>query len=146
MSVAASSKDPFGRTAAPAAGPYVLGRDRFKELAELTAAKKSPKPKDAFAGTARTLADAYWRPPIQKTSSVHEAGFRVDVPPPKGGKGRMLSNGAALHVVASEPRDLVVEKAKGAEIVRERRAAKSSSLVLVSTAALMTASAAASTR
>lgn len=145
MGVASSSKDPFGRSAQPAAGPYVLGRDRFRELAEAAAAKKGARPKDAFAGTAKAQADAYWKPAEPKISPVREAAFRPDAPPPKGGKGRMLSNGAALHVVASEARTVPADAAKIGEMIRERRAGKSSSLVLVSSTALATASVAEAT-
>ncbi|MDP3737783.1 MAG: OmpA family protein [Hyphomonadaceae bacterium] len=145
MGVASSSKDPFGRSAQPAAAPYVLGRDRFKEQAEAAAAKKAPRPKDAFAGTARTQADAYWKPADPNNPPVREAGFRADAPPPKGGKGRTLSNGAALHVVASAPREVPADPAKIGEMIRERRAGKSSSLVLVSSTALATASVAEAT-
>src|SRR5262245_3142980 len=112
MGRTSSSNDGFGRGAAPAAGPFSLSKDKFKEKAEQLAALKGQKPaRDAFAPkpaerkvSAPEVVET--RPPV-----VREAAFRPDPPH----RTWVLANGASLEVVASQPHLAKTEALKQGE-------------------------------
>jgi outer membrane protein OmpA-like peptidoglycan-associated protein len=139
MGRTSSSNDGFGRDAAPAAGRFSLSKDRFREKAEQLAARKGGKAAgDAFAPKPAAKKDTVREAAEASAPIVREAAFRPE--PPR--RARMLANGAWLKVVASQPQAAIAEMLKRGEKQVERRAAKSSSFVLVSSASVVEAPAA----
>ena len=129
MGRTSSSSDAFSRGAAPAAGLLATGKDHFKEKADRLAAKKGRPAGDAFAATAKPAVAKTFHAPVETPPPVvREAAFHPE--PPR--KGRILANGAALEVVASQPQVETAETLKRGELGVRRRAARSSSFVLVS--------------
>ena len=129
------SSDAFGRGSAPASGPFSLSKDRFKERAEKLAARKSEKAgRDAFAPRPAAKRDIAPKPSEAPPPVVREAAVR----PEAARRTWMLANGASLKVVASQPQVAKAETLKQGE----RRAVKSSSFVLVSSASVVEAPAA----
>jgi outer membrane protein OmpA-like peptidoglycan-associated protein len=129
-----SSSDAFSRGVAPATRFLAPGRDRFKEMADRAGARKGGHAGDAFApkpavqkDVLHTLADA----PL-----LAEREGRLNAAPRKV---RTLANGAALVVVASQPQALSVGTLKDEAKRIVRRAAKSSSFVLVSSSNVLEA-------
>jgi outer membrane protein OmpA-like peptidoglycan-associated protein len=122
--------DAFSRGSAPAAGLHTPVRDHFREKAQRLAARRGvSQGRDAFAPAAQTAKKDAVRPPLETPPpAVGEAAFSPA--PPR--KFRTLANGASLEVVASRPLVVETKALKRHEERVERRAAKSSTFVLVS--------------
>jgi outer membrane protein OmpA-like peptidoglycan-associated protein len=151
-----SFTDAFGRPGSPAAGPHALAPDRFKPKADQDAVKRAGKPGDAFAGkgpakgaTAASFYNPFDTRPraaaMQPAPEARPEKARPERAKPVKAKAdkpqRMLANGAALQVVASQPDILPFEKVERSEVKRMKPAAKPSSLVLVSNTNVVTDSA-----
>ena len=128
MAGIARNRDAFASSAAPSAGLSVLARDRFRELAERQGVNLSALKPDAFAPKRGRGAAAAQKAPVPRAAAFKPAPLAV-------APSRILSNGAALKVVDSKPVTAAVEPVEAAgtvELGREKRTAKSSTLVLVS--------------
>jgi outer membrane protein OmpA-like peptidoglycan-associated protein len=133
MARTTSSSNGLGRNNG-SAGPFLLSRDRFKEKAEKLAARKGAKP----AGDAFVARPAASKGTIRVPTDVPAPAPR-EAPPAPPRRTWTLANGAALQVVASQPETAEVKIAERDEKRIERRAAKSSSFVLVSSSTVVEA-------
>jgi outer membrane protein OmpA-like peptidoglycan-associated protein len=123
------TRDAFSRRSAPAAGLHAPVKDHFREKAQRLAARKGVNQgRDAFAPVLHAARKDAARAPFETPPAVNEPP--VSPAPPR--KFRMLANGASLQIVASQPKVVESETLKRDVKQIERRAAKSSTFVLVS--------------
>jgi outer membrane protein OmpA-like peptidoglycan-associated protein len=137
MNSASTFGEPNGRTRSPARGPHALAPDRFKEKAEREAVRRGAQPKgDAFAGTVGTKAapvDAFRNTASAKPRAAAMMASAAPV------REKAKEKRAALHVVASQPEAEPVRQIEREEARRGKRAARASSMVLVSSSNVVAA-------